>query len=59
MECNGVICSVSKDEIRALTDPEIFDRFDAFWQCGNCQKIYWQGTHYTRMLERIKCINPS
>jgi len=59
MDCNGIICPVSKDEIRALADPEIFDRFDAFWQCEDCRKIYWQGSHYKRMLEQIKCINPS
>jgi uncharacterized protein with PIN domain len=55
MECNGVIRAVSKNEIRALVAPEIFDRFDSFRQCGECLKIYWQGSHYKRMLERIKC----
>jgi uncharacterized protein with PIN domain len=59
MECNEVISAVSKDEIRDLAAPEIFDRFDEFWQCGGCRKIYWQGSHYKRMLERIKGINPS
>jgi uncharacterized protein with PIN domain len=59
MECNGLISPVSKDEIQAFVAPEIFGRFDAFWQCEGCRKIYWQGSHYARMLERIKCISPS
>ena len=58
MECNGVISPVSKNDVRDLADPDIFDRFDAFWQCEGCRKIYWQGSHYKRMLEQIKCITP-
>jgi uncharacterized protein with PIN domain len=59
MECNEAIRPVSKDEIRGLAAPEILDRFDAFWQCRGCRKIYWKGSHYRRMLEQVKCITPS
>lgn len=59
MECNEFINTVSKDEMRNLAAPEIFDRFDEFWQCEGCRKVYWQGSHYGRMLEQIKRIIPS
>ncbi len=57
LECNGDIHAVGKDEIRSHIARDIVDRFDAFWQCAECRKIYWQGSHYQRMQERIKCIN--
>jgi uncharacterized protein with PIN domain len=22
-----------------------------FWRCGNCDKVYWQGTHWKTILE--------
>lgn len=59
MECNGDIHAVGKDEVKPHIARDIVDRFDAFWRCGECRKIYWQGSHYKRMQERIKCINRS
>ncbi len=59
MECNGDIHAVGKDEVKPHIARDIVDRFDAFWRCGECRRIYWQGSHYKRMQERIKCINRS
>jgi hypothetical protein len=56
MDCNGKIQAVARSEISTKVDPDIFNRFKAFWQCNECRKIYWQGSHYHRMLERIRKI---
>jgi uncharacterized protein with PIN domain len=54
LDCNGKIQPVAKNEISARLNAEIFTRFEAFWQCRDCRKIYWQGSHYNRMLKRIR-----
>lgn len=54
MECNGTITPVSKNAIREEVIPVILNRFDAFWQCRKCGKVYWQGSHYQRMLEMVE-----
>lgn len=54
MDCNGQIKPVERSKISTQVDPDIFKRFEAFWQCRDCRKIYWQGSHYHRMLERIR-----
>ncbi|MEE8495712.1 MAG: Mut7-C RNAse domain-containing protein [Xanthomonadales bacterium] len=53
MDCNGKIQPVAKNEISAQVAPEILGRFETFWRCQDCRKIYWQGSHYHQMLERI------
>lgn len=59
MECNGAIHAVSREAIRDQIDPQILERFDAFWQCADCHRIYWRGSHYERMKERIECLSRS
>ena len=56
MDCNGKIRPVARNKISTRVDPDIFNRFKAFWRCDDCRKIYWQGSHYHRMLERIRKI---
>ena len=56
MDCNGQIQQVPRSKISTLVDAEIFKRFEAFWRCRDCRKIYWQGSHYHRMLEQISKI---
>jgi len=56
MDCNGKIQPVARNKISTRVDPDIFNRFEAFWRCCDCRKIYWQGSHYQRMLERIRKI---
>jgi hypothetical protein len=59
MDCNGRIARVAEQRIRDRVDARILRRFDAFWQCRDCGKIYWQGSHYQRMLQRVESLGPA
>lgn len=54
MTCNGMIQPVSKEDVydRLLRDTR--EHFDQFYQCKNCGKIYWKGSHFTKMMEFVK-----
>ncbi|MCH8258398.1 MAG: Mut7-C ubiquitin/RNAse domain-containing protein, partial [Proteobacteria bacterium] len=56
MDCNGQIQQVARNKISTQVEAEIFQRFEAFRRCRHCRKIYWQGSHYHRMRERISKI---
>ena len=59
LECNGKLAEISKKEAVSagdLVEPEIFDRFDQFWCCTDCRKIYWRGSHFERMLQKVRLI---
>ena len=49
MDCNGPVCSVSKEEVADLLPPHTRETKDAFSRCQNCGKVFWRGTHYDRM----------
>lgn len=53
MDCNGRIQPVDRNAIRGQISPDIFERFQEFWQCQDCQKIYWRGSHYEDMLSKF------
>ena len=57
MHCNGIIRPVAKKQIEAHLLPHTKAWRNEFWQCENCRKIYWQGTHYQRMTQLITSIN--
>ena len=54
--CNGLLRSVPKAEIADLVPPYIKETKEEFSRCSECQKIYWRGTHYARMLEFINVL---
>lgn len=53
LECNGIIEAVAKSEILGKVPPRIEQEFDKFHRCQNCRKIYWHGSHYRQMQEKI------
>jgi uncharacterized protein with PIN domain len=53
--CNGTLEPVSKKSVFYLLQKNTADYFNEFWQCNNCKRIYWKGSHYEKMLKTIKC----
>jgi uncharacterized protein with PIN domain len=55
--CNGPIESVAKYEIRDQLPPATLACFDEFYQCHQCKKLYWKGSHYDRMIKLVSAIS--
>jgi uncharacterized protein with PIN domain len=58
LECNGEIRPVDRDDLAGQLAPEILARFDRFWRCRDCRRVYWQGSHYRRLLQRVRQFAP-
>lgn len=57
MSCNGRTQMVEKDSIKDQLLPKTIKYYDEFFQCGDCNKIYWKGSHYQKMqvmIDKIK-----
>jgi hypothetical protein len=54
IECNGLIDQVSKQEILPRLLPMTRRYYRKFFRCTDCDRIYWQGSHYKRMKEYVK-----
>lgn len=56
MICNGVIESVSKESILSEIPPKTAKYYNEFYKCSDCGRIYWKGSHYFKMKEKIERI---
>jgi uncharacterized protein with PIN domain len=54
LECNGLIKEVPKQTVLAILPPNTRRYFDEFYQCQQCGKVFWKGSHYERMEKFIQ-----
>ncbi len=51
--CNRPLEGVGKEKVEGKVPPRIYDSYDRFLQCPRCGRIYWPGTHYENMMEKV------
>ncbi len=49
LSCNGLLQPVGKNEVWDRLPPGTRERFDEFYRCPGCGKIFWPGSHYARL----------
>ncbi|HID95228.1 MAG TPA: hypothetical protein EYP53_04125 [Candidatus Latescibacteria bacterium] len=54
--CNHPILPVEPEEVRGRVPSYVFQTQTEFSTCPGCERIYWKGTHYERILETLKQI---
>jgi uncharacterized protein len=54
LECNGRIIKVDKSSIVSELRENTRKAFLEFYQCKDCRRIYWKGSHYERMLKMVE-----
>ena len=56
--CNGLLTTVQdKNQVRNSVPEYVFLSFDIFSICGDCGRVYWEGSHsrqFREMLDKIK-----
>ena len=52
--CNLPVQSISRDEVTGQIPALVTSSFEKFWKCPSCQRIYWQGGHIQRLLEKMR-----
>jgi len=56
LECNQPLLERSKQQVKDLVPPYVFQTQSQYMECPACHRIYWRGTHWqamTRKLERF------
>jgi len=56
LECNGNLVLIDKSFVIGKVPPRVFETYDEFAICDGCGKIYWGGSHYEHMCERMKSL---
>jgi uncharacterized protein len=52
--CNGLLHTVQKINVLNLLPSRTQLFYNEFFQCQDCKKVYWKGSHYERMLQQVK-----
>jgi len=54
--CNMPLENKRKSEIREDVPPYPFQHHERFWKCPKCNRVYWKGSHWNNMYDRIQRI---
>lgn len=54
MNCNGQLTSVDKTEVESKLPPKVKESFKEFSQCSECKKVYWKGSHYDKLVKKVR-----
>ena len=51
--CNTLLDGIKKEEVKTSVPKKVFENNEKFWFCTKCNKYYWIGSHYDKMLKKI------
>ena len=52
--CNQILVEADKKSVKTLVPERIYTNHDMFWRCPDCERIYWKGSHYDKIVMKIK-----
>ncbi|MCV7122738.1 Mut7-C RNAse domain-containing protein [Mycobacterium lacus] len=54
VRCNGRLVAADKEEISDRLEPLTRRYYEEFSRCPQCDRIYWAGSHYVRLLRLVE-----
>ncbi len=54
LECNQPLLERSKQQVKDLVPPYVFQTQSQYMECPACHRIYWRGTHWQAMVKKLK-----
>ena len=54
--CNTVLDEMEKSNTKSKVPEKVFQNNEKFWFCPKCDKIYWMGSHYDKIIKKIDSI---
>jgi uncharacterized protein len=55
--CNRHLDSIDKKDILGRVPKKIYESHHEFWICPKCERIYWKGSHYDKIMKKIKSLS--
>ena len=54
LKCNKELEEVSREEVREYVPDYVFENYEDFRMCPQCQGIFWPGTHRDNMIDNVR-----
>ena len=58
-KCNSKLVEVSKEKVIHLLEPKTKKFFAIFFQCPQCNNVFWKGSHFDNIKKKISSIGIS
>jgi uncharacterized protein with PIN domain len=52
--CNTILKAREKSQVEGKVPEKVFENNDSFWFCKKCDKYYWKGSHYEKIIHKIE-----
>lgn len=52
--CNTILKAIEKNQVEGKVPEKVFENNDKFWFCKKCDKYYWKGSHYEKIINKIE-----
>jgi len=52
--CNEPLVDLPKEKVEGKVPPVVYKLFKEFSYCPKCDKYYWKGTHFEKIIEELK-----
>lgn len=53
LECNVPVQDRDKQKVKDRVPRNVLNEHDTFWQCPQCTKVFWQGSHYENTQKKL------
>jgi uncharacterized protein with PIN domain len=53
LACNGLLAPAAKGDLAGRAPPGVLARHEEYFECPDCRRVYWKGSHYARMKELL------
>jgi uncharacterized protein len=57
MTCGGELRRVGKEAVRERIPPKTYGWLEEFFVCSRCDKLFWHGTHWQRIMATLSSLN--
>ncbi len=54
LECNQPLLARSREQVKDLVPPYVFQTQSQYMECPACHRIYWRGTHWQAMTKKLE-----
>jgi uncharacterized protein with PIN domain len=54
MACGGELVEAAKETVGDRVPPRSLAHYERFWECASCRRVYWNGTHWRKITERLR-----
>lgn len=51
--CNELLVPARIEEVKDIVPEGVLSRHQSFWRCPSCGRVYWQGSHWDKMVARL------